>query len=151
CAGTPITLIAYSSDQVKWLNIPVSLCADCDTITVTPQQSINYIAQTTNSYGCRNFDSTELYVVERMNIQVHPIDTAICVGNSYAYQVSRPEIITFSCAIYLNDTHAANPYVISAENIKYTLAVTDSLYCFTDSTRTRIKVNPKPKIEIGND
>lgn len=151
CAGTPITLIAYSSDQVKWLNIPVSLCADCDTITVTPQQSINYIAQTTNSYGCRNFDSTELYVVERMNLQVHPIDTAICAGNSFAYQVSTPGIITFSPAIYLNDPHAANPYVFPAENIEYTLTVTDSLGCFTDSIRTRVRVNPNPIIEIGND
>lgn len=151
CQGTPVEMIAYSSDRIDWLNLPQNLCSICDTVTVQPVHSVNYIVQTTNAYGCRNYDSSMLHVMEPIQLSVSPKDTTLCEGEGFQYQIQSNGFITFSPSLHSEGTFAPSPYVEPEENMVYTILSTDSLGCFTDSVQATITVLPRPFLDAGPD
>ncbi|MBX2939377.1 MAG: PKD domain-containing protein [Ferruginibacter sp.] len=151
CQGTDVEMIAYSSDRIQWLNLPAGLCNDCDTIRVQPAQSVNYIVQTTNAFGCKNFDSSMLHVMEPLQLSVTPVDTTLCPGEGFQFITQSTGTVTFSPALYLDNPNSTDPYVIPEESIEYTILSTDSLGCFTDSVKSKITLHPKPFLEAGED
>lgn len=151
CADSQIELIAYTSDHVQWLDLPSSICITCDTVVVRPQTSGAFTAQTTDAYGCKNFTSSLIEVVTPQTVQVSPADTTICAGSSFNYQVNTPGTVQFTPAIYLTDPTGHSPYAFPAEDVQYTVAVTDTLGCFTDTAIVSVKVRPNPVLNAGED
>jgi gliding motility-associated-like protein len=151
CQGTEVEMIAYSSDRINWLNLPAGLCNGCDTVRVQPVQSVNYIVQTTNAFGCKNFDSSMLHVMEPLQLSVTPADTTICAGEGIQLLAQSTGSVTFSPALPMEQAGFSNTYLYPQESIEYTITATDSLGCFTDSVQSTIRVLPRPFLNAGED
>ncbi len=152
CLGSSVQLIAYSSDEITWSALPGMNCTSCDSVNVRPVQSTNYIANAVSEFGCKNADSSMIKVFGPINLQVTPLDTAVCLGKSVQYSTNEPEaIITWSPGDGLALTDPRSPVATPSSDVNYTVVARDSVGCFTDTAHVRLRVHPVPFVNAGSD
>lgn len=153
CLGSSVNLIAYSSDDITWSQMPGMNCTNCDSVVVRPSQSTNYIANAVSEFGCKNSDSSMIKVFGPINISVTPEDTAVCLGQSVQYKLYDFDegIITWTQANGLNAADPFNAVATPVEDVTYSVIVSDSVGCYSDTAMARLRVHPVPVVDAGSD
>ncbi len=151
CLHTSTTLIAYSSDPVLWTSGNGISCNSCDTITVTPAMSSNYIATATSEFGCKNYDSTLIKVNLPSQSTISPANASICEHEQVQLNVSTAGTVTWNPPMYLDDIHSNHPVATPATDMHYTAIINDPAGCFNDTLTANIIVHQKPVINAGSD
>lgn len=151
CLGSSIQLIAYSSDSITWRNNAGIDCLSCDTINVRPTTSTNYVVTAISQYGCINTDNSFIKVYEPLNIRVTPIDTAVCIGSRFQYNINTPGIVLWEPSTGLSSAYSPNPFVTAINDVEYKVTIKDSVGCFSDSAIIKLKVNQLPEVNAGPD
>lgn len=153
CQQRDTTLLTgYTIDSLLWLpNYSIS-CNYCDSAYASPAVTTTYIAQATNRFGCRRYDTCVIRVYSPFQIRVTPADTMVCPGQQVAYNLNLPGLIsTWFPATYLNNSNIYNPVAVPADSINYQVVVKDSAGCYSDSAVTRLQVFPLPSVNAGPD
>ena len=153
CAGQSLTLFAFSVDTLSWTpNFNLNcLSTFCDTVTVNPLITTNYIAQAKNQYGCLSTDTSLIKVYAPINLQVFPADTTVCPRSIVPYRTNTAGITRWSPSTYLSSTTIANPNSRPDTLITYTIIVADSVGCYADTTTAIIRTFPVPIVNAGLD
>ncbi len=151
CLGSSIELIAYSSDSISWMNNAGINCISCDTINVRPTTSTNYIVTAISQYGCKNTDNSFIKVYEPLNLRISPIDTSVCAGQKFQYNINTPGIVLWEPSTGLSSATSASPFVTAINDIEYKVTIKDSVGCFSDSALVNLKVNQLPVVNAGSD
>lgn len=151
CSGQSLELIAYSVDNVTWSPNNQISCINCDTVTVSPITSVDYVALATTIFNCKKTDTAFIKVISPFNLVVSPADTAICPGDSVAYMLNKNGIVTWTPSLYLNNAGIFNPVSKPLDDIMYQVAVTDSFGCFTDTAFATINLYDAPTVNAGPD
>jgi len=151
CRGENTTLIAYSIDSVKWITgTPIS-CLNCDTVMVNPGTSTIYVVETINSFGCRSIDSSYIRVFTPFDVQITPAASVICPGTSVALTLTSPGVPVWSPPTYLSNPNVTTPVSTPEQDIRYSVLVTDSAGCFSDSAFATITLYPRATADAGAD
>ena len=145
------TLRAYTVDSLLWIPSAFINCINCDTVKVYPPLTMQYIAQATNSVGCRSYDTSLIKVYAPINLQVFPADTLICPKQPVSYNLNTVGITTWAPSTYLNSANIKNPVAVADSTISYTVIVADSAGCFADTVLANLIVNPIPTVDAGPD
>ncbi len=144
-------LRAYTIDTLLWIPATNISCTTCDTTKVYPLTTTQYIAQATNSFGCKNFDTSLVKVYEAINLIVSPADTTVCPGKLVQYNLNTDGITIWSPSLYLTNTNIKNPIAYPDSSITYTVIVKDSVGCYADTALANIITYPKPTVDAGPD
>ncbi|MEO5968228.1 MAG: PKD domain-containing protein [Ferruginibacter sp.] len=151
CLGSTIQLIAYSSDSISWMNNSGISCLSCDTINVRPTTSTDYVVTAISQYGCINTDNSFIKVYEPIRLRVNPIDTAVCAGEKFQYNLNSSGIVLWEPSTGLSNATSASPFVTAINDIQYKVTIKDSVGCFSDSALVNLKVNQLPLVDAGQD
>lgn len=153
CSGQFLSLFAFSSDTLLWrTNYNLScVTVSCDTVSVNPQITTNYIVQAKSQYGCISTDTSFIRVYAPFNLQVSPADTIVCPQSRIQYQTSVAGVTTWTPATFLSSTTIGNPVSRPDSAITYNIIVTDSAGCYADTTTAVIRVFPVPIVNAGLD
>ncbi len=144
-------LRAYTIDTLQWIPATNISCVTCDTTKVYPQNTTEYIAQATNSFGCKSYDTSLVKVYEVINLAVFPSDTTVCPGQLIQYNLNTDGITTWSPSLYLTNPAIKNPIAYPDSSISYTIIVKDSAGCYADTALANIITYPKPTVDAGPD
>ncbi len=146
-------LTGYTVDTLLWLPSTGINCTSCDTTKVYPASTTSYVAQASNVFGCRSYDTCLIKVYSPLHLRVFPADTAVCPGQPVAYRLGGtiPGVISWSPATYLNNNSVSNPVSIPTGSIRYTVTVKDDVGCYTDSAVVNTNVFPLPLVNAGPD
>ena len=144
-------LRAYTVDTLLWIPATFISCNNCDTIKAYPPVTTFYIAQVTNTFGCRSYDTALVKVYAPFALQVFPKDTTVCPGKPVPFNLNITGITSWSPSTYLNDATIKNPISIPDTAIIYTIIVKDSVGCYADTATADIHVYPIPTVNAGPD
>ena len=145
------TLRAYTVDTLLWKPATNISCNNCDTIKAYPTITTAYIAQATNSLGCRSYDTSLVKVYGPIKLQIFPNDTTVCPKKPVPFNLNPAGYITWSPITYLSSTSISNPIAIPDTAITYTVIVRDSVGCYADTALAKINVFPIPTVNAGPD
>lgn len=151
CRNDTAVLKAFTADSLLWSPAVNIDCTSCDTVKVYPTTTTQYIAQAFNTYGCKTYDTSLVKVFAPISLQVFPADTLVCAGQPVPYNLSADGIINWSPPTYLSNTTIKNPVAVADTTITYSVTVTDSVGCFTDTAFATIRIRPKPVVDAGPD
>lgn len=151
CFRDTAILRAYTLDTLLWTPAGSISCNTCDTIKAYPSVTTSYIAQATNSFGCKTYDTCLVKVYGPINLQVFPSDTSVCPGKPVQFNLNTDGRTTWSPATYLNSTTIKNPVAIADSSITYQVIVADSVGCYADTAIARIRSFPLPLVDAGPD
>jgi PKD repeat protein len=153
CMGQSKTLIAFNSDTLSWLPAAYTcLSPKCDTISVSPVNSVTYFATAKNSYGCTSKDSVVITVFKPFKAMTTFADSAICKGQSIQLGAIPPgKKVLWQPNININNTTTYTPTVMPVTSQLYSVVLSDSVGCFTDSAYVNIRIKSLPIINAGPD
>ena len=153
CSGQSLNLLAFTIDTLLWkTNYNLScLSIVCDTALANPMVTTNYIAQAKNQYGCISTDTSHVKVYAPFRLQVFPADTAVCPKEIIRYYTNVSGIANWFPSTYLSSPVITNPFSKPDSAISYSLIVTDSGGCYTDTAIAIINTFPMPIVNGGLD
>jgi len=151
CQSDTAILRAYTADTLLWITNTNISCLDCDTVNVYPNITTNYIARAMNIYGCRSYDTSLVKVYAPLNLQVFPSDTIICPGQPIPYSLNAVGITLWTPSTFLNDDRSMSPVARPDTAITYTVTVTDSVGCYTDTATAIVNIHERPGVDAGPD
>jgi gliding motility-associated-like protein len=151
CAGQSMNLYAFTADTLLWTTNYNIDCVTCDTVLVNPMVTTAYIAQATNAAGCVNTDTSFIRVYAPFTLQISPADTSICPGGTVQYSSNVNGVFNWSPPSFLSSTTIRDPRSLPDSSITYTIAVTDSAGCFSDTTTAVINIYSPPTVDAGPD
>ncbi|MGN6435092.1 MAG: PKD domain-containing protein [Agriterribacter sp.] len=100
--------------------------------------------------GCVDTAVHELTVNRRPNVNIAPKDPVVCLGNSLQLSAEDGTQYEWSPSLYLDRTDIADPVATPAENIRYTVEVTNAFGC-KRSDSTAITVAKPFNIQVASD
>ena len=138
CEGASTQLSATGGDSYLW---SPSAFLDDDTLSnpiASPDTSMQFIVQVTDSNGCVNLDS--VYIVVFMIYTVD--DELICLGDSVQLNVFGEPAVDFSWspANGLTDPNIIDPVASPTSTTTYTVTATDSQGC-TDQDDVTVQIS----------
>ena len=153
CSGQFLSLLAFTADTLWWRTNYNLACitAACDTVSVNPQITTNYIAEAKNQYGCISTDTSFIRVYAPFTLQVFPSDTSVCPKAIVPYKTNVNGIATWSPSTYLNSAAITNPISKPDTSISYSIIVADSAGCYADTAFANIQTYPSPAVNAGVD
>jgi len=151
CLGQSATLMAYTSDSLTWITTTNINCTSCDTVTVNPTVTSDYIARALTLNGCKNYDTATVKVFGPFNLTVTPALTTVCPGTPVQLNLNVAGPTTWTPSTFLSNSFIQNPVAIPDANVTYTAIVMDSVGCFSDSATASIQVYTMPIVDAGPD
>lgn len=151
CLGQSGILRGYTSDSLAWITTTNINCITCDTVTVNPTVTTNYIAMSTTYFGCKSYDTALIKVYSPFNLIVTPPQVSVCHATPVQYNLNVTGITTWSPPSFLNSPSIQSPISIPNLNVIYTIRVSDSVGCYSDTVTASIAVFPKPMVDAGPD
>ncbi|HSN62416.1 MAG TPA: PKD domain-containing protein [Ferruginibacter sp.] len=152
CSGQQVTLIAYHSDTLLWSPAGSVPCTTCDTITVNPASTTQYIATANNSFNCSSSDTALITVYSPFTAQAVASPVFICLNDSIKINVDPPnKIITWSPATGLSATNIYNPTATPVSNTTYIATLSDSVGCFSSTASVDVIIKNSPTVDAGPD
>jgi gliding motility-associated-like protein len=153
CAGQTLNLFAFTVDALIWrTNYNLScITVACDTVLINPMVTTDYIAESTNLYGCVSTDTSFIRVFAPFNLQVLPADTIVCPKSIIQYRTNVSGVTNWTPSSYLSSASIGNPISRPDTAITYTIIVTDSVGCYADTTTAIIRTFPVPTVNAGPD
>ena len=150
CRGTPTPLTALGGDTYTWSPALGLSCTNCPNPNASPDFNQKYIVTGSSIYGCNNFDSLNITVIQPF-IMDNKRDDTICVGSSVRLFASGANSYEWSPSLGLNNITTALPLASPKTTTTYRVIGSDAYGCFKDTGYTIIKVYPIPQIDAGKD
>lgn len=149
CKFTASALSATGADSYTWRADPSLSCTNCATPTAKPGQTTTYYVSGKTAFGCINDDSVMVKVQQPFKLEVSKDDT-VCRGESIVLKATGADQYEWTPSLYLDNSKTATPKSTPDATITYKVVAKDSLGCFKDEGSVKLKVYPKPTIEITN-
>lgn len=151
CRGNSNSLYAITADSISWFAGDLSVGNSNDTLYIQPNQSIQYVAQVHNSFGCRNSDTSYVTVIQpiQVNTGVSLID--VCPQIPVQLSVDHSGIIQWSPLAGLRSPQQQTTSALPSTTTLYTVIVKDSIGCFSDTASTLVNVYPPATVDAGTD
>ena len=144
CIGNIAVLTANGALTYSWSPFP-SLS---NIVTVIPTTTTTYSVLGTASNGCASTSAITINVNPLPILNVIPLISTICVGDSLVMMANGAQDFIWSPALSLNTTIGPNVIATPITNSFYTITGTDINGC-SDIISTIINVNPKPIITLS--
>jgi|GEM_PF-2528964 len=150
CPGDTILLSASGAgEQYKWFSSALIFDVDSSITKAVVTKTSRFLVMTTDSLGCRGYDSVWVTVHDIPQISTGGSDS-ICLGDSIQLNAGGGVLYQWSPAASLSDPASASPVASPQFTTTYTLQVQNSFGCSgTDSTT--IVVLPLPQAIAGSD
>lgn len=149
CKFTSFTLHATGADNYTWNADPSLSCTTCGTPVARPDRAITYYVSGKTIYGCTNEDSITVKVQQPFKMEVSKDDT-VCLGETVVLKATGADRYEWTPSAFLDNANTGTPKSTPASSITYKVVGKDSLGCFEDERNVKLKVYPKPQIEITN-
>ncbi len=149
CSGASYDMQGSGGVTYQWVP-PIGLAdANSATTAASPQNTTTYTLIVQDAIGCTASD--------QMTLTVNPLplasaggDRSVCEGESTVLQASGGVTYQWSPATFLDDPNAQLPIATPAQDITYTVTVTNSNNC-TATDQMNVTVNALPTISAGQD
>lgn len=149
CENSSEVLQANGAETYTWAPATYLSCTNCDAPTVTPLKNISYKLTGTDQKGCVQTRDVLVSIIYKGPFSVSAGDT-ICFGESVNLQAKGgTKYLWYPSAGLSNDT-IGNPVAKPDTTTNYQVIIHQG-YCFTDTVKLRIMVNPIPIVAITGD
>lgn len=149
CKFNSITLHPSGADSYLWTSQPSLSCTGCAAPAANPDATITYHVKGKTVFGCTNEDSIVVKVQQPFKIDVSKNDT-VCLGESVILKATGADGYEWTPATWLDNAKTGTPKSTPAASITYKVVGKDSLGCFKQEGTVKLRVYPKPSIEITN-
>ncbi|HEY0109512.1 MAG TPA: PKD domain-containing protein, partial [Fibrella sp.] len=150
CRGNTVQLNAIGAASWQWLPLQGLSCYTCPTPLAAPTITTPYVVEGKNSFGCTDYDTVVITVIQPLKMNVSPNDS-ICIGQSANLLTSGASSYNWSPAIGLNNTMISNPTASPAVTTTYRVVGYDGYNCFTDTAFVTVAVGLYPTVNLGPD
>ncbi len=145
CIGDNVNITANTNPgtaTLVWSNGSTS-----NTINVSPIVTTTYTVTATGPTGCTDINSTVVHVNPLPTININPINSQICVGNSINVTANGASSYTWLPIANNSNPNSASTSLSPMVNTVYTVSGTDNNGC-TNTANTTITVNPLPNVSV---
>ena len=150
CLGNSVQLLATGGvSQYFWTPSQGLSCTNCANPIASPVTTTVYQVQGVNAFGCSNYDSLVISVIQPFRVTTSMNDT-ICIGQSTQITASGASNYSWSPATGLNTATIATPIATPTLTTTYRVVGKDNYNCFTDTGYVVVIVGPYPTVELGN-
>ena len=146
CGGTNATLTASGASTYTWSPATALNTTSGATVTASPTITTNYTVTATDINGCTNSDTTSVFVVTTLTVNI--ANTAICLGSSTSLTASGANTYTWNPASGLSATSGAS--VTANPTVTTTYSITGMSGTCSASTTTTLTVNSLPDITVNS-
>ncbi len=150
CKGNSVQLNAIGAATWQWLPLSRLTCYTCFNPVASPTITTPYVVEGKNSFGCADYDTVVVTVVQPLKMTVSP-DDSICVGSSVNLLASGASLYNWSPAIGLNNTTISNPTASPTVTTRYRVVGYDGYNCFTDTAFVTVAIGRYPIVNLGPD
>ncbi len=150
CLGNAVQLLVTGAAQYFWTPSQGLSCINCANPVASPVTTTAYLVQGVNAFGCSNYDSVLVSVIQPFRVTTSLNDT-ICIGQSTQITASGASNYTWFPAAGLNSTTSATPIATPALTTTYRVVGKDNYNCFTDTGYVLVAVGQYPTVVLGND
>lgn len=150
CRGTSVQLNAIGATTWQWLPLQGLSCYTCANPVASPTITTPYVVEGRNSFGCPDWDTVAITVIQPLKMNVSP-DDSICIGQSVNLLASGASSYNWSPAIGLNNVNISNPTASPAVTTRYRVVGYDGFNCFTDTAFVTIAIGQYPTVSLGPD
>jgi gliding motility-associated-like protein len=152
CFGQSDTIIAFHSDTLSWMPLGALSCANCDTVIANPTITTLFYATANNSFNCKIVDSTLFTVFTPFTATPAASPVYVCALDSVRISANPPnKRIVWSPLINISDSTSYNPIVSPPSATTYMATLTDSVGCFSSTTKVDVIVKSLPIVNAGPD
>jgi gliding motility-associated-like protein len=149
CFGDTTQLLASGGDFYLWSPLDSISNENIDNPIVWPSAATSYIVAVTDSNGCVNSDSVEVFVNELPIVDLGP-DVSMCIFDSIQLQATGAVNYNWTDGTFLSDDAIANPYALSTVDGTYIVIGEDANGCLNSDTIS-VMINALPVITAGSD
>ncbi len=149
CFGDTTQLLASGGSSYLWSPLDSISNENINNPMVWPSVTINYMVAVTDSNGCLNRDSVEVFVHALPIVDLGP-DVSMCIFDSIQLQATGAVIYNWTDGTYLSDTTVANPYADNTMDDEFVVIGEDVNGCINSDT-INVLINSLPIITAGND
>jgi len=133
CPGNTIQLLASGGDEYNWLiSTGLSNFLIHDPIA-SPNDTIEYVVEVTDSNQCTNTDSVMVNVFNEAEASAG-FNVSICANLPYQLQADGGELYLWSPSVFLNHDTISNPLAFPDTDMDFIVEVTDSNGCIDKDT-----------------
>jgi len=150
CKGNTVQLNAIGASIWQWLPLQGLSCYTCPNPIASPTVTTPYVVEGKNSFGCADWDTVVITVVQPLKMTVAP-DDSICIGQSVNLLASGATFYSWSPAIGLNNVNISNPTASPAATTRYRVVGYDGFNCFTDTAYVTVAIGQYPTVSLGPD
>lgn len=117
-------------------------------VVTPPEDMTYYLTITENTFGCNNFDSVNVKVVQPITATISE-DLIACERETVQLEASGGEFYQWIPETGLSNPSIANPIAIVSETTTYQVVVSNG--CYEDNASVTIEIQPAPDVEAGPD
>ncbi|RYF84171.1 MAG: gliding motility-associated C-terminal domain-containing protein, partial [Chitinophagaceae bacterium] len=150
CRGNTVQLNAIGAASWQWLPLQGMSCYNCASPVASPSITTPYVVEGKNSFGCADYDTVVVTVIQPLQMTVSP-DDSICIGQSTNLLVSGAASYNWTPAAGLNSTTISNPTANPAVTTRYRVVGYDGFNCFTDTAFVTVAIGQYPTVNLGPD
>jgi PKD repeat protein len=150
CRGGSTNLSVSGAAQYAWSPLNDLSCTTCPNPKASPLTTTPYVVTGTNSFGCSDWDTVVVTVMQPFKMDVSPNDS-ICIGSSTLLQASGASSYRWSPATGLSSTTISNPIANPTVTTKYRVVGYDGQNCFTDTAFVVVAIGQIPTVDLGPD
>ncbi|GAA4743290.1 PKD domain-containing protein [Flavisolibacter ginsenosidimutans] len=150
CKGNTVQLNAIGASTWQWLPLQGLTCYSCPNPIASPIITTPYVVEGKNSFGCADWDTVVITVVQPLKMTVAP-DDSICIGQSVNLLASGATFYNWSPAVGLNNVNISNPTASPSVTTRYRVVGYDGFNCFTDTAYVTVAIGQYPTVSLGPD
>ena len=154
CYNNTVNLVAFHNQNISWSPAANLSCTTCDTAIAKPLVSTQYICTSINSFGCSVQDTSNILVSVPFTATGNDADIFICKQESTQVDINpKGKIVSWSPTIGLSNPSIYNPIISPSNTTIYTITLSDSTGCLTNSSSTNVSIRVKslPTVNAGPD
>ena len=148
CKGNTTRLNAVGANTWLWSALQSLSCTNCSNPVANPQVSTQYVVAGTNTFGCTNYDTIAVEVIQPFTLNVTGIDT-ICTGQSTQLFATGATQYLWNPFAGLSNGSVANPIANPLVTTRYQVIGGDAYKCFADTAYITVAVGKYPTVNIG--
>ena len=148
CKGNTVQLNAIGANTWLWSPLQSLSCTNCNNPVANPPTSTQYVVAGTNTFGCTNYDTVVVEVIQPFTLNVTGVDT-ICTGQSTQLFATGATKYLWNPVAGLSNGTVANPIANPSVTTRYQVIGGDAYKCFADTAYINVAVGKYPTVNIG--
>jgi gliding motility-associated-like protein len=147
CSGSKIQLQTSGANTYSWTPSTGLSNSAIPNPVATVSNSIAYIVNGVNNFGCIAKDTVNLTALS-LPVIIKSNDTVICNNTSVQIFASGGNMYSWSPAATLSNSHIPNPIASPSSTTKYFVTVTGNNLC-SNTDSVSVKINPPPVFSVS--